>query len=131
MPVWLLPLDNHQGCRKTIKEIIGVTEKIALGDFSGRLKIRTEDEIGNLAYAFNIMSDRIGILFDLIRSSVSEMAYASNIINQCSVKVHPDEENMEMKEINSSARQISRNVDKLLSLTKQFNTDINTEGEES
>ncbi|HHV18464.1 MAG TPA: cell wall metabolism sensor histidine kinase WalK [Thermoanaerobacterales bacterium] len=124
---------------KPIKEIIGVTEKIALGDFTGRLKIRTADEIGNLAYAFNIMSDRIGILFELIRSGVSEMANASNIIDQCSVKAGLDQGinsdkssniNIDLKEINTNARQISRNVDKLLSLTKQFNTDINAKGEE-
>ncbi|MDD4568718.1 MAG: HAMP domain-containing protein [Tepidanaerobacteraceae bacterium] len=124
---------------KPIKEIIEVTEKIALGDFTGRLKISTKDEIGNLAYAFNIMSDRIGILFELIRSSVNEMAYASNIIDQCSVKAGLDQGinsdkssniNIELKEINTNARQISRNVDKLLSLTKQFNTDMNAKGEE-
>ncbi|HHV18222.1 MAG TPA: cell wall metabolism sensor histidine kinase WalK [Thermoanaerobacterales bacterium] len=124
---------------KPIKEIIGVTEKIALGDFTGRLKISSTDEIGKLAYAFNVMSDRIGILFELIRSSVGEVAYASNIIDQCSVKAGLDQGinsdkssniNIDLKEINANARQISRNVNKLLSLTKQFNTDINAKGEE-
>lgn len=122
---------------KPISEIIDVTQQIALGDFSHRLKARTRDEIGSLSYAFNVMSDRIGILFDLISSSVKEMAHASNIIDHRSREVQLDEEReikeshkpVAMKEINANARHISRNIDKLLSLTKQFNTDIRAKGE--
>ena len=92
-----------------------------------------------ISLCFQCNEDRIGILFELIRSSVGEVAYASNIIDQCSVKAGLDQGinsdkssniNIDLKEINANARQISRNVNKLLSLTKQFNTDINAKGEE-
>ena len=44
---------------RPIKEVITVTENIAKGDFSRRLKVSSDDELGKLIGAFNEMSARL------------------------------------------------------------------------
>ncbi|MDE2221476.1 MAG: HAMP domain-containing protein [Candidatus Omnitrophica bacterium] len=47
---------------KPLSQLVQGIEAIKKGDFSGRIDIRTEDEIGVLAGAFNEMSDRLNLL---------------------------------------------------------------------
>lgn len=44
---------------KPIQKLVEFTQKIAGNDFSGRIKVKTRDELGVLASAFNYMSEEI------------------------------------------------------------------------
>jgi PAS domain S-box-containing protein len=69
-----------------IKQITDATEKVASGDLNTLLKIKSNDEIGALAYAFNRMTE------DLRRTTISK-DYVDNIIgsmNDTLVVVDPN-----------------------------------------
>ena len=65
---------------KPVEELMKATEKVSLGDFSSRLDVTRNDELGRLAQAFNIMSDQLGVLFNSIKHVVSEMNATSGLI---------------------------------------------------
>ena len=52
-----------------------ITKKIAQGDFSARVPIRSQDEIGRLARAFNQMADSLKKVEQLRKSMVLDMAH--------------------------------------------------------
>lgn len=117
---------------RPVQELLKSTERISVGDFSGKLEVLTRDELGRLAGAFNAMNDHLGKLFATIRSTVSEMGQTSALIARQSdpdfVKGGGDNidgarQKQVLKEINSSARRLHRLSDKLNSLALQFKTE--------
>lgn len=57
---------------RPLREVIEGTGRISRGDFSTRLQVRTRDEIGDLAEAFNTMAARTELFFRYVDKSVAE-----------------------------------------------------------
>lgn len=55
----LLTIMVSAGISKGISEIIRISEKVAQSDFSEKAKIFSKDEIGQLAFSFNNMTDEL------------------------------------------------------------------------
>lgn len=49
---------------RPLKELVLAFKKLSCGDFSAKVKFRREDEIGELARSFNMMSEKLKRLFD-------------------------------------------------------------------
>ncbi len=56
-----------------IRELVSVSNKLALGDFSAKASIQRKDELGKLASSFNEMGERIKELFDRVRLKQEEL----------------------------------------------------------
>jgi adenylate cyclase len=57
---------------RPLSKVIEGTKRIADGDFSTRLKIRTKDEIGDLAEAFDGMAARTELFFRYLDKSIAD-----------------------------------------------------------
>jgi adenylate cyclase len=57
---------------KPLAQVLEGTRRISAGDFSARLKIRSNDEIGDLADAFNGMAARTELFFRYVDKSIAE-----------------------------------------------------------
>ena len=55
-----------------ISEVASVANKVAAGDLTVKAMIQTDDEIGQLATAFNIMTERLEETIDALETQVSE-----------------------------------------------------------
>ncbi len=115
---------------RPVQTLVKATEKVSTGDFSEQVQITTRDELGRLGNAFNTMNEQLGVLFLSLRNTVSEMGHASSLIVQRSEQSQDQEQEVDetrqreiMKEINSSARRLTRMSDKLNSLALQFKTE--------
>ncbi len=60
-----------------LREIVNVAERIADGDFEGKLEIGTNDEIGRLATAFNRMVRGLRSAYQHLESANATLAYHS------------------------------------------------------
>lgn len=110
---------------KPVAELMKATEKVSVGDFSCRLDIPRNDELGSLAQAFNIMSDQLGAFFDSIKHVVNEMSSTTDLIVQRSddfEKADPSIQKEFIKEINHGAKRLNRISLQLDSLALQFKT---------
>jgi methyl-accepting chemotaxis protein len=110
---------------KPVEELMKATEKVSIGDFSSRLDVTRNDELGRLAQAFNTMSDQLGVLFSSIKHVVSEMNSASGLIVHRSEnfeKTDPSVQTEFIKEINHGAKRLNRISLQLDSLALQFKT---------
>lgn len=58
-----------------LSEMACITEKIAAGDFSGRVAIVTGDEVGDLGQAFNRMADSLARVEQLRKNMVADVAH--------------------------------------------------------
>jgi len=115
---------------RPVQSLVKATEKVSTGDFSEQVQVTTRDELGRLGNAFNTMNEQLGVLFQSLRNTVSEMGHTSSLIVQRSDQSQDQEQEIDetrqreiMKEINSSARRLTRMSDKLNSLALQFKTE--------
>ncbi len=61
--------------RRTLSPLQKVTEgtaRVAAGDFDFRLQVKSRDEIGDLAQAFNLMAARTGLFFRYLDKGIAE-----------------------------------------------------------
>src|SRR5207237_9289622 len=58
-----------------IEALTAAAEKMERGDLSQRVNVRSKDEIGELAHAFNAMADGLTRLEQLRRNMVSDVAH--------------------------------------------------------
>lgn len=58
-----------------LMQMIEITQKIAQGDFSARVPIRSQDEIGRLARAFNQMAESLKKIEQLRKTMVLDVAH--------------------------------------------------------
>src|SRR6266852_5060214 len=68
-----LALSNH--ILKPVRELTRIANRMERGDLSQRIRIRTKDEMGALAHAFNTMADSLERLEQLRRNLVSDVAH--------------------------------------------------------
>lgn len=66
---------------KPLKELKKISTAISNGDFSLRIDVKTQDEIGNLVLDFNNMSSNIGILVKNILNSSKNIAKSSSTLS--------------------------------------------------
>lgn len=124
----------RRAVHRPVQSLVKATEKISTGDFSEQVNIRTRDELGRLGLAFNTMNEQLAILFQSIRSTVSDMVHTTDLLVQRSdrsalEKAAGDELHGEMmKEIHSSARRLNRISNKLNSLALQYKTQTTDPG---
>jgi adenylate cyclase len=57
---------------KPLAQVLEGTRRISQGDFSARLKVQSNDEIGDLAEAFNGMAARTELFFRYVDKSIAE-----------------------------------------------------------
>jgi signal transduction histidine kinase len=68
-----LALSNH--ILKPVRELTRIANRMEKGDLSQRIRIRTKDEMGMLAHAFNTMADSLARSEQLRRNLVSDVAH--------------------------------------------------------
>jgi signal transduction histidine kinase len=68
-----LALSNH--ILKPVRELTRIANRMEKGDLSQRIRIRTKDEMGVLAHAFNTMADSLARSEQLRRNLVSDVAH--------------------------------------------------------
>jgi len=68
--VIFLFLLNRQ-IKKPVSQLLEAVTKLAKGDFSSRLKLRTDDELGELARAFNDMADKLELAYQNLQSTTA------------------------------------------------------------
>jgi two-component system sensor histidine kinase BaeS len=71
----LLTLAFSNNILKPVGELTRIARRMEQGDLSQRVKIRSKDEIGKLAHAFNTMADSLAHSEELRRNMVSDVAH--------------------------------------------------------
>jgi signal transduction histidine kinase len=71
----LLTLAFSNNILKPVDELTRIARRMEQGDLSQRVKIRSKDEIGKLAHAFNTMADSLEHSEELRRNMVSDVAH--------------------------------------------------------
>ena len=113
--------------KQPVEDLLEATRHISTGNFAHKVPVRKDDELGNLARAFNTMIAHLSSLFRTVSTSTEEMAKSSQIIlsrteNYLSSAAGgaAGPEAAGLAEINSAARRLARVVDRLHSLSRQF-----------
>ncbi|MCF8010960.1 MAG: cell wall metabolism sensor histidine kinase WalK [Clostridiales bacterium] len=114
---------------RPVQSLVKANEQLANGNFSQKVDINTRDELGTLAKSFNGMTDQLEFLFQSIRKTVSDISSASSSIVKQTDNLKDTEYETDSsrpietaKEINTTARRLTRMSDKLNALALQFKT---------
>jgi signal transduction histidine kinase/CheY-like chemotaxis protein len=74
-----------RGIARGLNNIIQSSEKIAAGDFSGRAKVFSQDEIGILANSFNEMTDKLQLNIDALKRSEEALIASKEVAEQSAI----------------------------------------------
>ncbi len=81
--IFLAQLITKRTLKKPLLDLTAATEKLATGDFSYKVNIYSQDELGNLARSFNTMTVHLSNLVHSVKSSVIDInKSAEQIIGQ-------------------------------------------------
>jgi methyl-accepting chemotaxis protein len=96
------------GIARPVQEVAAVAGQIAAGDFTVETKIRRKDEIGQLAAAFNTMSESL-------RALISQAVEMSTGVNSGSESVSAASEEMSssLEEVSASTNEFAANAQNL------------------
>ncbi len=124
--IMLAHIISKRVLRLPINDLMEATRHIATGNFTHKVPVRRQDELGSLAQAFNTMTAHLTNLFRTVHLSTMEMAKSSQLIlahiqSYSSTAGEKDQKEMaELAEINNAARRLARVVDRLNNLSLQF-----------
>ena len=102
-------------------------KKFAVGDFSVRVKVNSDDEIGELATAFNYMADSLSSSEGMRRSFISNVSHelktpmttiAGFIDGMLDGTIPPERHDHYMKIVSNEVKRLSRLVTSMLSLSR-------------
>ena len=96
------------GIAKPVQEVAQIAGQIAQGDFTVETKVKRKDEIGQLAQAFNNMSENL-------RTLISQAVEVSNGVNSGSESVSSASEEMSssLEEVSASTNEFASNAENL------------------
>lgn len=109
---------------KPIRELIGLAEKIADGDLSADISVRTRDEIGTLQEAFKRMLENTNDVMSNINSASEQVASGAKQVSDSSQALSQG-----ATEQASSVEQLTASLEEISSQTKQ-NADNASEANE-
>ena len=112
---------------RPLKQMSNAAKKFAVGDFSARVKVRSEDEIGELANAFNNMADSLAASEGMRRAFISNVSHelktpmttiAGFIDGMLDGTIPQERHPHYMKIVSIEVKRLSRLVTSMLSLSR-------------
>lgn len=112
---------------KPLKQMSSAAKKFAVGDFSVRVNANSDDEIGELANAFNYMADSLASSEGMRRSFISNVSHelktpmttiAGFIDGMLDGTIPPERHDHYMKIVSTEVKRLSRLVTSMLNLSR-------------
>ncbi len=112
---------------KPLRQMSSAAKKFAVGDFSARVQVRSDDEIGELAYTFNYMADSLSSSESMRRSFISNVSHelktpmttiAGFIDGMLDGTIPPERQPHYMRIVSNEVKRLSRLVTSMLSLSR-------------
>lgn len=112
---------------RPLRQMSAAAKKFAVGDFSSRVEVRSDDEIGELANAFNYMADSLSASEGMRRTFISNVSHelktpmttiAGFIDGMLDGTIPPERQPHYMKIVSTEVKRLSRLVTSMLSLSR-------------
>ena len=112
---------------RPLRQMSSAAKKFAVGDFSVRVKVRSEDEIGELATAFNEMADSLSSSEGMRRTFIANVSHelktpmttiAGFIDGMLDGTIPPERQPHYMRIVSNEVKRLSRLVTSMLSLSR-------------
>ena len=105
-----------------LKKLVIVTQNIGEGDFREKIDIKSKDEIGLLAEAFNQMKDKLKVLISSVSKSSMEVSASSEELTATIEGVNSDIKNVNIsiQEISSGMQTINASIEEVSASNEQI-----------
>jgi len=96
------------------------------GDITGRATVRSRDEFGTVAVAFNTMLDSVSTVLSTIARAALGIASATEVLTESSVQISAsaNESSVQASAVATSAEQVSINIQTVASATEEMSASI-------
>ena len=118
---------------RPLRQMSNAAKKFAVGDFSTRVTVHSDDEIGELANAFNYMADSLSASEGMRRSFIANVSHelktpmttiAGFIDGMLDGTIPPERQNHYMRIVSNEVKRLSRLVTSMLSLSRIDNGEL-------
>ena len=118
---------------KPLRQMSSAAKRFAVGDFSMRVKVKTDDEIGELASALNYMADSLSSSEGMRRTFIANVSHelktpmttiAGFIDGMLDGTIPPERQRHYMIVVSNEVKRLSRLVTSMLSLSRIDNGEL-------
>jgi signal transduction histidine kinase len=118
---------------RPLRQMSAAAKKLAVGDFSVRVKVASDDEIGELAHAFNEMADSLSASEGMRRSFIANVSHelktpmttiAGFVDGMLDGTIPPERHRHYMTIVSNEVKRLSRLVTSMLSLSRIDNGEL-------
>ena len=118
---------------KPLRQMSSAAKRFAVGDFSMRIKVRTDDEIGELARTLNYMADSLSASEGMRRTFIANVSHelktpmttiAGFIDGMLDGTIPPERQRHYMIIVSNEVKRLSRLVTSMLSLSRIDNGEL-------
>ncbi len=112
--------------KNQVAQALKVTDRIAQGDLTGRIKVEVRDEIGQMGEALNRAIDRMGETVKAISVSSDVLSQSSDNIVSVSKQMsgNAEETATQANVISATAEEVSRSLQSVSSAVEEMNSSI-------
>ncbi|MCG3115821.1 MAG: methyl-accepting chemotaxis protein [Candidatus Manganitrophus sp. SA1] len=112
--------------KNQVSQALKVTDRIAQGDLTGRVKVEVRDEIGQIGEALNRAIDRMGETVKAISVSSDVLSQSSDNIVSVSQQMsgNAEETATQANVISATAEEVSRSLQSISSSVEEMNSSI-------
>lgn len=123
--IWLAESIRHSVARP-MESLGTMTRRVADGDFTGRFKIVSTDEVGEARAAMNSMLDALCTTIGSIVENVQTLSAASDQLTELSLTMREDADNTAANTdvVTDAAGAVSANVDSVATASQQMSASI-------
>ena len=116
----------ERGLTGRLQEKLEVLKRVAAGDLSGRLKVMSKDEIGQLADTINQMSERLSAMVEEIRANSETLSSASEELTASAQQMgaQSHQASAQAGTVSAAAEQLSNNVQTVSTATEEMTVSI-------
>ena len=122
---WLAESIRHSVARP-MESLVDMTRRVADGDYTGRFKVVSSDEVGRARTAINTMLDELCTTIDTIVENVRTLSKAGDDLTQLSQSMRGDAEGTasNVAVVTDAAGAVSGNVDSVATASQQMSASI-------
>jgi methyl-accepting chemotaxis protein len=111
---------------KPMTEAVELLEKVASGDMTRRLQVRTKDEVGQMGVTLNKTLESVSELIRAIKENAELLSQSVGKLSEIgvSVKSASEETSMQSQTVSAAAQQVSANLTTVAAATQEMSSSI-------
>jgi methyl-accepting chemotaxis protein len=116
----------RSGVSKPISRVRTVLDRLAKGDLTERVDVKSEDDVGKMSEALNVSMEKVGNIIETIRSNSTNLSSSADELTNVNQQMgaNAEEVSAPANVVSAATEQINRNLQTVATSTEEMSASI-------